>query len=243
MAKDPAFLFYPGDWLSGTMGMTFEEKGAYFELLMFQFNRGHMTDHMAGQVVGQLWVKVRDKFIQDQKGLWYNVRLDEEKEKRKNFVNSRKNNIKGKNQYSKSETKMTGHMTKHMENENIDVLFNTSIAKILNKKYEAGADRGITGAGRDVDSLIEQMKFAGQTEAQILEQAKAMRAYYQLKDWPMPTNYIKLLSAITENDWPQKLKDEDPERKSEQIQKAIKDANRKQPEVDTIGSSAPGSLG
>ena len=27
MAKDPAFLFYPGDWLGGTMGMTLEEKG------------------------------------------------------------------------------------------------------------------------------------------------------------------------------------------------------------------------
>ena len=46
MAKDPAFLFYPNDWLGGTMGMTFEEKGAYMELLMMQFNRGHMTSHM-----------------------------------------------------------------------------------------------------------------------------------------------------------------------------------------------------
>ena len=43
MGKDPAFLFYPGDYLSGTMGMTFEEKGAYVELLMMQFNRGHVT--------------------------------------------------------------------------------------------------------------------------------------------------------------------------------------------------------
>ena len=34
MAKDPAFLFYPGDWIGGTMGMTFEEKGAYMEILM-----------------------------------------------------------------------------------------------------------------------------------------------------------------------------------------------------------------
>lgn len=24
MAKDPAFLFYPNDWLGGTMGMTFD---------------------------------------------------------------------------------------------------------------------------------------------------------------------------------------------------------------------------
>jgi len=38
MAKDPAFLFYPNDYIGGTMGMTFEEKGAYIELLMLQFN-------------------------------------------------------------------------------------------------------------------------------------------------------------------------------------------------------------
>ena len=48
--KDPAFLFYPNDWIGGTMGMTFEEKGAYMELLILQFNRGHMTTHMIGHM-------------------------------------------------------------------------------------------------------------------------------------------------------------------------------------------------
>lgn len=59
MAKDPAFLFYPNDWLGGTMGMTFEEKGAYLELLMLQFNRGHMTTDMINHMVGHLWDKVK----------------------------------------------------------------------------------------------------------------------------------------------------------------------------------------
>jgi uncharacterized protein YdaU (DUF1376 family) len=128
MAKDPAFLFYPNDWIGGTMGMTFEEKGAYMEILMMQFNRGHMTSHMVGQTVGQLWVKIEDKFIKDENGLWYNKRLDEEILKRKNFTESRRNNISGTNQYTKKEEKKTGHkdghMTSHMENENnsIDTL-------------------------------------------------------------------------------------------------------------------------
>ena len=120
MAKDPAFLFYPGDWLSGTMGMTFEEKGAYFELLMLQFNRGHMTSHMIGRSVGQLWVTVQDKFIMDKSGLWYNVRLEEEQIKRKNFVSTRKNNLSGENQYSKKQGHKGGHTTSRMENENED---------------------------------------------------------------------------------------------------------------------------
>jgi uncharacterized protein YdaU (DUF1376 family) len=118
MAKDPAFLFYPNDWIGGTMGMTFEEKGAYMELLMMQFNRGHMTSHMIGQVVGQVWDKVKHKFIQDDKKLWFNERLDIEINKRKNFTKSRRNNILGNNQYTKNKENESGHMTSHMENEN-----------------------------------------------------------------------------------------------------------------------------
>ena len=128
MAKDPAFLFYPNDYIGGTMGMTFEQKGAYIELLMLQFNRGHMDAHMISHTVGQLWDVIKSKFIKDENGLWYNERLDIEKTKRKAFSESRRNNIKGKNQYNK------GHMTTHMENEDEDV--NESLNENKNEKLE-----------------------------------------------------------------------------------------------------------
>ena len=131
-AKDPAFLFYPNDWIGGTMGMTFEEKGAYMELLMMQFNRGHMTSHMIGQTVGQLWDKVKDKFVQDDNGLFYNERLEEEKEKRKSYTESRLNNRKGKNQHTKKEETYVGHMTSHMENVNENVIENINDTSSLN---------------------------------------------------------------------------------------------------------------
>lgn len=117
MSKDPAFLFYPNDWLGGTMGMTFEEKGAYMDLLMMQFNRGHMTTHMIGQAVGQVWDKIKDKFEVDSSGCFYNKRLEEEQTKRKAFTDSRKNNKLGTNQH----TKQVGHTTSHMEDEDEDV--------------------------------------------------------------------------------------------------------------------------
>lgn len=120
MGKDPAFLFYPNDYIGGTMGMTFEEKGAYMELLMMQFNRGHMTEHMIGQTIGQLWDTIKVKFIQDDKGLWFNERLEEEKIKRQKFTESRRNNKSGKNQYSKKKEKESGHMTSHMENRDVN---------------------------------------------------------------------------------------------------------------------------
>ena len=98
------------------MGMTFEEKGAYMELLMMQFNQGHMEAHMVGRMVGQIWDKIRHKFIQDESGKWFNERLELEQKKRKEFTLSRKNNLSGKNQHSKK-TKKRGHTTPHMEDE------------------------------------------------------------------------------------------------------------------------------
>ena len=112
--------------------MTFEEKGAYMELLMMQFNRGHMTTHMVGQVIGhmggqvggQLWDKIKDKFETDDQGKFFNRRLDDEIKKRQTFVKSRYNNLEGTNQYTKKQKKqpghMRGHMTSHMENENVN---------------------------------------------------------------------------------------------------------------------------
>jgi uncharacterized protein YdaU (DUF1376 family) len=139
MSKDPAFLFYPNDYIGGTMGMTFEEKGAYMELLMLQFNRGHMTTHMIGQTVGQTWVKIQDKFIKDADGLWYNERLDLEKERRKTFTESRRNNVSGKNQHTKKKEKEVGHMTTHMTGhmENVNINVNTKDLFINNiKEYQ-----------------------------------------------------------------------------------------------------------
>ena len=120
--KDPAFLFYPNDYIGGTLGMTFEEKGAYIEVLMLQFNRGHMTidmiRHTLGQSFGQIWDVIGSKFEKDENGLFFNGRLEVEQNKRKAYTQSRKNNKDGKNQHQKP----SGHMTTHMEDEDIDIL-------------------------------------------------------------------------------------------------------------------------
>jgi len=141
MAKDPAFLFYPNDWIGGTMGMTFEEKGAYLELLMAQFNRGHMTIHMIGQIVGQNWDMIKDKFIQDDKGLYYNARLELEQTKRKEYSKSRNNNRSGNNQHTKKPKKESGHMTGHMEDEDVNEDKDINGSKIEIKKSTSGTQK------------------------------------------------------------------------------------------------------
>lgn len=110
MAKDPAFLFYPGDWLGGTMGYSRHEKGAYIDLLMCQFNNGHMDSHMVLTILGEkdyneLWEnKLKRKFKVDSDGKFYNEKLEYEMVRRKNYTDSRKKNL--------------SHMVSHMENGN-----------------------------------------------------------------------------------------------------------------------------
>jgi hypothetical protein len=117
MSKDPAFLFYPGDWLGGTMGMSFEQKGCYLELLMMQFNNGRFTEAQAKQVLSvcfdYAWPTLKVKFNSDGTYYWNN-RLQEEIEKRKSFIESRRLSgltPKKKKAYAK-------HTHKRTENEN-----------------------------------------------------------------------------------------------------------------------------
>jgi uncharacterized protein YdaU (DUF1376 family) len=185
MAKDPAFLFYPGDYVSGTMGMTFEEKGAYMDLLMLQFNRGHMNTHMIQHTVGHLWEQVKCKFIEDTEGLWYNVRLDFEKEKRKTFTESRRNNIKPKEKPKKEpsyETHMQPHMDSHMENvnENINEDINNNKSKC---NFEEALEYISIRLGID----------QGKTEA------KKFFNYYESNGWKVGKNPMKNWKAAANN--------------------------------------------
>jgi uncharacterized protein YdaU (DUF1376 family) len=129
MAKDPAFLFYPGDWLGGTLTFSRSHKGAYMDLLMVQFNSGHMALQDVQTVLGEtdfskMWEqKLKAKFTEDAQGKFYNEKLENEILKRKNYTNSRRKNLNSeahKEQHKGTyiKTHMESHMQQHMENEN-----------------------------------------------------------------------------------------------------------------------------
>jgi len=88
MAKDPAFLFYPSDFLTGTMFMSHEQIGIYIRLLCSQHQHGGVIDKISfNSLVGNNEI-VRTKFIEINLG-FYNQRLADEMEKR----NKKSNNI------------------------------------------------------------------------------------------------------------------------------------------------------
>ena len=111
MGKDPAVLFYPGDFMVGTFSMTMEERGQYITLLCLQHQKGRLTARDLA-MVGNPGVEVLGKFEQDENGLWFNKRMEDEAAKRANFTESRRNNLK-KN--PKNPTHMETHMEEHME--------------------------------------------------------------------------------------------------------------------------------
>ena len=127
MAKDPAVLFYTSDFLSGTMTMRNEQVGKYIKLLCIQHQQGHLSEEDMLEICGTYDERIFSKFVKDENGLYYNVRMEVEANKRRAYIESRSNNRKGnKNEDMKEHMKkdmnedMSNHMTPHMENENIN---------------------------------------------------------------------------------------------------------------------------
>jgi len=121
--------------MGGVSTFTRSHKGAYMDLLMAQYNDGHLSLQDIKIVLGVdfdiMWEqKLKSKFIQDDKGLFFNKKLEEVISKRRAFTESRKENLKGKKTH-KTQHKGS-HMGDHMENENEDV--NINVSELENSK-------------------------------------------------------------------------------------------------------------
>jgi hypothetical protein len=112
MAKDPAFLFYTGDFSTGTQFFTDEQVGKFLRILMAQHQHGHLTEQQMIFICKSYDKEVFSKFIKDEQGLYFNIRLEFEVNKRRSFSESRSKNKIGKTKIiSKS-------YDNHMENKN-----------------------------------------------------------------------------------------------------------------------------
>ena len=92
MAKDPALLFYSGDFLVGTFTMTMEQRGRYITLLCLQHQQGYLTEDNLKENLQDTDITVFNKFEKSADGNYYNLRLKEEAERRKTYSESRRNN-------------------------------------------------------------------------------------------------------------------------------------------------------
>lgn len=108
MAKDPAVLFYTSDFLTGTMTMTHDQVGKYIRLLCLQHQKGPLSDKDMLNICGSYDEDVYNKFKKVEDGMYINIRLLEETERRNKYCQSRSKNREGKG----------ATYVKHMETEN-----------------------------------------------------------------------------------------------------------------------------
>jgi uncharacterized protein YdaU (DUF1376 family) len=138
--KDPAFLFYASDFLTGTMFMTNEQVGIYIRLLCSQHQHGGLIDKISFMSMVGSHEVVKVKFIEGETG-FYNIRLMEEMqlrnvkstniskaafdtwEKRKNTIVPKKDTIVIQSQKD-SNTKVKKKSTKVIRPEDINEVIN-----------------------------------------------------------------------------------------------------------------------
>lgn len=179
MSKDPAFLFYSSDFLTGTALMSDEQVGKYIKLLCYQHQKGHLTERDMLKICSTHDEDIFSKFEKDENGLYFNARLQQEVEKRKAYSESRR-----QNRIKKDMNNISNSYDKHMENENENVIVNRN--SIKNKKnlqkkeetiYRSFAHLKITTA--EFDKLIAD----GWEKEQIDETLDNIQNYAKNKDY------------------------------------------------------------
>ena len=149
--KDPAVLFYFQDFLIGTGFMTDDEVGKYIRILCHQADKGPLTEYQVKKICKNDVVPeaISSKLIQDENGNYYQKRMQIEREKRNNYIESRRHNR------SLSKKNISKTYDKRMENENENInnsinvaflefwnLYNKKIAKVkCEKKWNKLKDK------------------------------------------------------------------------------------------------------
>lgn len=165
MSKDPAFLFYSNDFLTGVSDLTFEERGQYITLLCLQHQKGHLTKKMIELCCGNATADVLSKFKEDENGCLFNERLDIEIEKRR--LHSEKQSLRAKEGWEKrrlgNATASATAMPLENENVNEDVNNNKNGVKFNFKKafLDLGVEKHI------IETFLEIRKKKKMTNSEL----------------------------------------------------------------------------
>ena len=152
MAKDPAFLFYTSDFLTGTLTMTDEQVGKYIRLLCLQHQKGELSEKDMLFICKSHDEDIFSKFkIID--GKYFNERLKEESIKRIKYSESRRNNKLKKN--------ISSSYVKHMENENE----NEDINKDENNKGKPKKEKFAPPSLDEVDKFFKEHGYTNADKA------------------------------------------------------------------------------
>lgn len=187
MAKDPAMLWYWGDWFSGTALFSRFLKGCYMDVLNAQFNHGHLSLEeikvCLGSDFGTSWPTLQKKFKIDEIGLFFNERLEVEKNKRAAYTASRRNNLPKSTDMSPD---MSAHINNDMENENINR------NEDLNKKEKSPKKVFVKPTQLEIENVF-------MARGSIIDEAIKFFNYYESNGWKVGRNPMKNWNAAISN--------------------------------------------
>lgn len=149
MKKDPAFLFYTGDFMAGTYLFTDDQVGKYIRLLCLQHLKGELTRKDMLTICKAYDSEIFQKFTRTERGTFVNIRLAEEVTKRRKYTESRSKNGAGRNHMQT----ICKPYVNHTENENIN---------IQKKEEEGGTGGNKTTTNSDEICTLEQYEVVRQ---------------------------------------------------------------------------------
>jgi len=171
MSKDPAFLFYSSDFLTGTSFLSNEQVGMYIRILCYQHQKGHLTEKDMRKICNGYDEDVFSKFLIDADGNFFNKRLDEEIVKRKNYSESRR-----QNRIKKDMINISSSYVKHMENENENENINKNIKKNKRDLFQKPTLDEVLSYCKERNSGVDGHKFFN---------------YYESNGWKVGKNTMK----------------------------------------------------
>ena len=115
--KDPAFLFYSSDFLTGTYFLNDTQVGKFIRLLCFHHQKGRLTKEHMLKICLTYDKDIFDLFIKDENGLYFNERLESEVDRRKKYSESRRSNRKKKTKNEVPVLNISKTYDQHMETE------------------------------------------------------------------------------------------------------------------------------
>lgn len=202
MAKDPAVLFYTSDFLTGTYTMTNEQVGKYIRLLCLQHQYPVLMESHMVSICGAYDEAIFSKFEREGEG-YFNARMREEIEKRKNYTKSRKRNLEGKKDTPHMASHMGNHMEAHMENENENENENRNKDE-KNKKVENFSKNALSEkiVEKQAETGVTVRKFVLQTEMKGLfedyyKSKKGVIYYYDGKSAGNLKQIIQKIRAVS----------------------------------------------
>ena len=198
---DPAFLFYTSDFLTGTMLMTNEQVGKYIRIMCYEHQHGRLTEEDMLKICQTYDKDIFCKFIKDENGLYYNPRLEEEKNKRKAYSESRKAN---RSNICKTHDKHMSNICKtyveHMENENENINVDVIDSKkgvVRGKRFEPPTVEEIGAYCSERDNKVNPQAFFD---------------FYESKGWVVGNQKMKDWKAAVRT-WEQRESESKPPQK------------------------------